>query len=146
MPAALNPYLAPMADALLMGAVPMIVHCTGGKDRTGVAIALLLSLLGVLREDILADYMRSDVFGQNLRQSGLADEVFRKIIGFVPSESIMKVMNDTHSAFLSAALATVEDQWGSIASYFEAGRVNPRRQDELRAALLEFPPYSSVGC
>jgi protein-tyrosine phosphatase len=36
--------------------LPVLVHCTVGKDRTGVAIALVLAAIGVRREDIVADY------------------------------------------------------------------------------------------
>lgn len=41
------------------GVIPALVHCTLGKDRTGVAIALILDALGVLREDIVSDYARA---------------------------------------------------------------------------------------
>ena len=34
----------------------MLVHCAAGKDRTGVTVALVLSLLSVEREAIVADY------------------------------------------------------------------------------------------
>jgi protein-tyrosine phosphatase len=37
-------------------ALPAVLHCTAGKDRTGVASALLLLLLGVSREHVLEDY------------------------------------------------------------------------------------------
>ncbi|WP_166997948.1 tyrosine-protein phosphatase [Paramicrobacterium fandaimingii] len=37
----------------------VLVHCTAGKDRTGVAIALLLDAVGVPRERIIADYVIS---------------------------------------------------------------------------------------
>lgn len=37
-------------------AMPAVVHCTAGKDRTGVLVALLLDLLGVEREAVVADY------------------------------------------------------------------------------------------
>src|SRR5262245_61111216 len=35
---------------------PLVVHCAGGKDRTGVVSALTLELLGVSDVDIAADY------------------------------------------------------------------------------------------
>jgi protein tyrosine/serine phosphatase len=38
---------------------PALVHCAAGKDRTGVVVALALSLAGVRREAVVADYVRS---------------------------------------------------------------------------------------
>jgi len=35
---------------------PVIVHCTAGKDRTGITVAMTLDILGVAHEDIVADY------------------------------------------------------------------------------------------
>jgi protein-tyrosine phosphatase len=56
----------------------MIIHCTAGKDRTGVAIAMLLALLGVSSEQIMVDYTRSDVFGHNMRVAGSLDHAFHQ--------------------------------------------------------------------
>ena len=39
---------------------PVLLHCAAGKDRTGVATAVLLAAVGVPREHIVADYVRSD--------------------------------------------------------------------------------------
>lgn len=39
--------------------LPLIFHCTAGKDRTGIASALFLSALMVDKKDIMIDYMRS---------------------------------------------------------------------------------------
>lgn len=39
---------------------PVLIHCAAGKDRTGVACALLLSAVGVRPDSIIADYVRSD--------------------------------------------------------------------------------------
>ena len=36
---------------------PVLVHCAAGKDRTGIAVALLLGLLGVDRGDVVDDYL-----------------------------------------------------------------------------------------
>lgn len=36
-----------------------LVHCAAGKDRTGIVVALLLRLVGVDREVVLADYLRT---------------------------------------------------------------------------------------
>lgn len=42
---------------------PIYIHCTYGRDRTGIVIALLLRLLGVSREDVLAEYQRTAAAG-----------------------------------------------------------------------------------
>jgi protein-tyrosine phosphatase len=41
--------------------LPLVFHCTGGKDRTGICAALLLKTLGVQEEHILSDHLLSDV-------------------------------------------------------------------------------------
>jgi len=42
---------------LLAGHAPLAFNCAAGKDRTGVAAALLLTALGVPRETVIADYL-----------------------------------------------------------------------------------------
>jgi protein-tyrosine phosphatase len=137
MPAALSPQLPQIAATLLAGEVPMIIHCTAGKDRTGVAVAVLLALLGVSREQIVTDYTRSDVFGANIRIANSMDHAFRKTLGFVPSEAVKAVLMGVNSDFLLAALQAMDRDWGSVGAYFEASGVEPARQEQLRAALLE---------
>lgn len=59
-----KPALARVFTALAKGATyPVIVHCAGGKDRTGIVSALLLDLLGVSRPQIIQDYMLSEDTG-----------------------------------------------------------------------------------
>ncbi|MDQ1228632.1 tyrosine-protein phosphatase [Sphingomonas sp. SORGH_AS_0879] len=49
-----------MFAELLAGNAPLAFHCTAGKDRTGVAAALLLSALGVPRATVIEDYLLSN--------------------------------------------------------------------------------------
>jgi protein tyrosine/serine phosphatase len=42
------------------GSGAVLVHCAAGKDRTGVLVALALSLVGVRRDAVVADYGRTD--------------------------------------------------------------------------------------
>ncbi len=51
---------ARMFGELLAGHAPLAFHCTAGKDRTGVAAALLLTALGVPRATIVEDYLLSN--------------------------------------------------------------------------------------
>ena len=42
------------------GSGAVLIHCAAGKDRTGVVVALALSLVGVRRDAVIADYSRTD--------------------------------------------------------------------------------------
>ena len=55
---------------------PLLFHCSGGKDRTGVVSALVLTSLGVPREQIEADFMMSNVL---IQPDKTAVEMARKI-------------------------------------------------------------------
>ena len=39
---------------------PALIHCSAGKDRTGVTVAILMTLLGASRQDVYHEYMRSN--------------------------------------------------------------------------------------
>ncbi|MEY2399590.1 MAG: protein-tyrosine phosphatase [Actinomycetota bacterium] len=54
---------------------PAVFHCTAGKDRTGLAAALLLSALGVDRELVLDDYELTNVTRSELRIAELRPEL-----------------------------------------------------------------------
>lgn len=60
-PADIAKVLTMLADP---GTGPAVIHCAGGRDRTGVVVALLLSLVGVPDEDIGADYTLTEQFTQ----------------------------------------------------------------------------------
>lgn len=61
--------------------LPLLYHCAAGKDRTGITTALLLTLLGVDRETVIADYALSEEVYPPLEMDnlvGLLDEVERR--------------------------------------------------------------------
>jgi protein-tyrosine phosphatase len=135
MPQAFLRHLPVMVDALLAHDTPMLVHCTAGKDRTGVVVALFLDLLGVPRPVIVEDYRKSDIFGQNLRMSGHLKSDLQKTFGFVPPDDMVAVLIGVQDDFLASALDTVATQWGGIDDYFEAAGVNGQQRGALRQLL-----------
>jgi protein-tyrosine phosphatase len=58
----LTPQYKEMFENLLENKAPLAVNCTAGKDRTGVASALILSVLGVDRATVVADYALRQTF------------------------------------------------------------------------------------
>ncbi|WP_454882469.1 tyrosine-protein phosphatase [Sphingomonas oryzagri] len=136
-PGALLPHLQPLADAILAGETPVLIHCTAGKDRTGVLVALLLLLLGVPKEHVVADYLRSDVFARNLRLGGSITHAFEETFGFTPSEDTIAAMIGVDTDFLNAALDTVTTRWRSIEGYFDVAGIDAAKRAALHDALVE---------
>ncbi|WP_342669625.1 tyrosine-protein phosphatase [Aldersonia kunmingensis] len=109
--------------------LPVLVHCTVGKDRTGVAIALLLDTLGVLRADIAADYasLPDDVVASmhRLRQMasyGAAADIYPPEAWTAPADAMQRF------------LANVDQQYGGANSLLREHGVGPdaiRRLTEL---------------
>jgi protein-tyrosine phosphatase len=137
MPAALQPHLAKLVAAILAGECPVLIHCTAGKDRTGVLVALLLAQLGAPMAAIEADYLRSDIFAKNLRLGNSIAHAFERSFGFVPSEATIDAMIGVDPDFLAAAFAAVTEGWGSVDAYFHAAGISAEQSEALRAVLLQ---------
>lgn len=58
----LTPHYKDMFARLVEGAAPLAMNCTAGKDRTGMGSALVLSVLGVPRETVIADYALTQIY------------------------------------------------------------------------------------
>jgi protein-tyrosine phosphatase len=136
MPAAMQPHLRGLVTAIIEGQIPVLIHCTAGKDRTGVLMALLLSLLGVPREAINADYLRSDIFAKNLRLGGSIAHAFEATFGFTPSQETIDAMIGVDLKFLDAAFAAIQTNSGGLDAYFEAAGIDATTRTRLRDALL----------
>lgn len=69
LPAVFGPVLRRLMAAVTATDGPVIIHCAAGKDRTGIAVALVLTALGVARDDILQDFLASNAASETLRRS-----------------------------------------------------------------------------
>jgi protein tyrosine/serine phosphatase len=103
----------------------VVVHCMGGKDRTGLVTALLLHVAGVDDEQIAADYALSEERLQPRHEAWLAEagteaerERIRRIAA-TPAESMVGV------------LAELERRHGSVEAYLRAGGLT---DEDLRLA------------
>ncbi|HKU16811.1 MAG TPA: tyrosine-protein phosphatase [Steroidobacteraceae bacterium] len=122
-----------MFECIANGSVPLVVHCAAGKDRTGVAIAVLLRALDVSRETAIEDYLltnESGDFEQFLRarhdtQLGLTD-IHHPLLSM--PDDIRRVLFSAHAEFLEAAFASI-DKLGGLDRYLEktVGVTNAQR-------------------
>ena len=113
--------------------LPLVLHCTAGKDRTGVSTAFLLSVLGVDRDLIEADYKLTNLdterqadFIEN--SGGFPEGVDREamILAAGVPEDAMKVFLDG-----------VESRWGSVLGYLEEIGITKDQMDAIRINFLE---------
>ncbi len=134
--AALMPHWPVIAGTLLGGEVPMLLNCTAGKDRTGVAIALLLEMAGVSRDDIIEDYMRSSIFGDNLVRDGEVEPGMMASFGFMPSAGQIDALIGVRADYLEAVWDEIEKRWSDVPCYFEAAGLDETLQHRVRAVLV----------
>ena len=125
-----------ISETLLDDRVPALVNCTAGKDRTGVAIALLLELAGVPRDAIMQDYLASNIFGENMFRAGTIEAGFMGSYGFLPSPGQIQALVGVRPDYLETAWGEVDQAHGGFASYFEQAGVDAQAQAALRAMLV----------
>jgi len=94
------------------GRMPALVHCSAGKDRTGLVIALVLSVLETPREVILADYELTGQFRPN-RVHVFADQL--RAVNVRPDD--VRAMFETPTQAMVAALDYLDERHGSVERY-----------------------------
>lgn len=97
-----------------------LLHCVAGKDRTGIAAALLHSLLGVARDDVLADYMLTATTGDQDARIAALTRVVKGDFGAGMDDAALRVVTGVSPEFLEAALDAIAERHGSIAAYAAA--------------------------
>jgi protein-tyrosine phosphatase len=123
----------PMALELLsvLVARPTVVHCTIGKDRTGVVVAMALLAVGVDEEAVVADYMAS--------AAGI-DRMVERLRGWPRYAAHMGVIPDefyrVEEAAVRRTLAGFRERYGDAAGW-AAERLAPGTVERLRQNLLE---------
>lgn len=115
---------------------PVLIHCAAGKDRTGLLAALTHSLLGVSRDDLMADYLLTN---QAVRLDERAEEMARKLTAFtgrMASHGAVVAFLGVEGGYLHAAFTAIEMRHGSIRAYLDqALGVDADRADRIRARL-----------
>ena len=110
-------------------AMPALVFCTAGKDRTGMLIALLLAAIGVRREDVVADYTRSADAGPALRT-----RMYERFGDRAPE--VPDVMFTAPSDAIEQVLDEVVTRHGSVVGYWRAHGVDPAALAHIEGTLL----------
>jgi protein-tyrosine phosphatase len=134
---------AALFDRLACGYLPLVFNCSAGKDRTGMAAALLLSSLGVPREQIMADYVLTDsvvdlekeMFAHSKGSVALGDDhSYLQSVGHESRTPLLKALPE----YLDAGFDQIEMDHGSVADFIrDVLGVSGEKLLRLRDHLLE---------
>ncbi|MBV7477621.1 tyrosine-protein phosphatase [Pseudomonas sp. PDM31] len=112
--------------------VPMVFHCTAGKDRTGFISAILLSALGVDREAILEDYLKTGIYWNGVRGEASLKRSFQAL-----PDDVLHPLIAVDVAYLDAALDEVIENFGSVENYLRTcAGIDEHAAGKLRERLL----------
>ncbi|GAB3597552.1 tyrosine-protein phosphatase PtbB [Microbacterium tumbae] len=112
----------------------VLVHCTAGKDRTGLVIAFALTAAGVDRDEVVADYAQT---ADNLR----GEWAERMLAGYRDGGSeltpeVVELVTASPADMLGALLDRIERQHGSMRGYLGAHGLSAPDLDRLTAVLV----------
>jgi protein-tyrosine phosphatase len=120
-------YRALFAHLQRQESVPLLFHCSAGKDRTGFGAALLLTALGVAWEHVLADYLATNRLWRR--------EIARN---FDLPAPVKDTLLGVHEALLVAAFEAARGAYGSIDAYLaEAIGLDQAARAALQERFLE---------
>ncbi|MBB4933104.1 protein-tyrosine phosphatase [Lipingzhangella halophila] len=126
---------AELLTRVATGPTAAVFHCSAGKDRTGWAAALILSLLGVPWATIVSDYLVS-----NLRMDNIQRWIYAKSDENGIDRTLVDPILGVRRRYLQTAFAEVERVHGTVEEYVRDGlKLDPEIIDALRARLLEWP-------
>ena len=113
-------------------------HCTAGKDRAGFASVLVQELLGVDRDDIFADYLKTNqCLHEEIRQ--LCDMVGQSMGGLDEKSALaLDYLFGAHEEYLAGLYKKVDETCGSFAAFLE-DKLTITREDieKLQATFLK---------
>ncbi|QLI82771.1 tRNA adenosine(34) deaminase TadA [Chitinibacter fontanus] len=111
---------------------PLLIHCTAGKDRTGWASVLLLSILGVPHEAILRDYLSS-----HDKVIAKYQPLIDRCVAAGGDLAILHAIFGVQASYLKAALHEVKKQAGTMPRYLtEVLKISFEQQHKLKSILL----------
>ena len=131
-----NPAYRALFGAIRAGQTPILFHCTAGKDRTGVAAALILKALGVSREDIVEDYLLTnacrttgrDQFRGMLERAGLPA---------AQAQQVTEIATGVRRESIESALDAIEEKYPSFEEYLRAEfEIGAAELEDIRARYL----------
>jgi protein tyrosine/serine phosphatase len=107
-------YLAGLAE----GSGATLINCMAGKDRTGIAVAMLHLATGVHRDDIIEDYLLTNTAGDIEARIAAGAETIGATARGMDAE-VLRVIMGVEAEYMESMFRTVEERHGSIDAYLQ---------------------------
>ena len=114
----------------------LLVHCTAGKDRTGLLAALIQRALGVDERDVMADFLQTNTVMMTEPRRRRVSATLAPIVGGEPSEATLRGFMGVTAGHLQIAFSAIDARAGGLAPYLVALGADEARLSRLRAKLL----------
>ena len=113
-------------DAVLASdGLPLLVHCTSGKDRTGFAVAMILLALGADRETVLEDFLLTNEYRREVAH----------FFGPATPPAVVELLTSVQRVYLDATFDQIDRSHGAFDAYL---RDALGIDDDARARLTEL--------
>ena len=115
---------------------PTLFHCTAGKDRAGFAAAISLIALGVSREDVIEDYMKTNAFTKDRIEEILGQIKLMSL--YQTDTEILRPLIGVERVYIETAFKTAEEKYGSLENFIRDGlNISDEDIQKLRNKFLE---------
>ena len=131
------PILARYFQALAEIDGASLIHCMAGKDRTGLAVALLHEAMGVHRDDIAADYLLTNTAGRIEERIEAGAAHIRMTYGEATSPETFRILMMVQPEYIQAAFDAIEARHGSVRAYLrDVLGLDDARRDAIAARVI----------
>jgi protein tyrosine/serine phosphatase len=107
-------------QALAQRDAPSLLHCLAGKDRTGLAAALVHALMGVHHDDMMADYLLTNTAGNSEARIAAGAASVRSGFGPAMDDGAVRMIMSVQPEFLDNAFAAIRAAHGTVEAYAAA--------------------------
>jgi protein tyrosine/serine phosphatase len=124
-------------QALAAAEGAVLVHCTAGKDRTGMICALTHHIAGVGREDMVTDYLLTNDPERLDRRVKVLSKSIEERVGRPVDQTALRLILEVHESYLDTAFATMTEAHGGLDGYLEQVLgVDADLREKIRTRIL----------
>jgi len=115
---------------------PVLIHCTAGKDRTGLLAALTHRVLGAHADDVAADFLLTNRAARVEARAPMIAQALEAQLGKTPSDVAVRAFLGVDADYLEAAFQAIEARHGTADAYLASLGVDDAAAARLRDRLL----------